>query len=252
MALGIYYGGALVVLLRYVMSGKGVLAIDIQPLKRRHLAAILSVGLVSALGTLTTSMTTVAITGIVGSFGSAALAGFGIASRVDSLLVPLLFGLGTAVITMIGVATGAGDHARARRVAWTAAIMAFTVVEVFGILLFIVPTLWNSMFTKDAAVLSVGNAYFSTVAPFYGFLAMGLMLFFACQGRGKMGWPFAAGISRLMVTAIGAWLLAKSGATLPIVFAAVGAGAVAFGAVNVYGFWRSSERRQQQEAMAGS
>lgn len=240
LALGAYYGGALVVFLRYLVSGKGVLTLSLHPVARRHIYAIMGVGLISALGKLTASITTVAITGIVGGFGPAALAGFGIASRVDSLIVPLLFGLGTAVITMIGVATGAGDLDRARRVAWTAAAMAFAVAELFGLLLFAAPWQWNAAFSQDAAVLAVGNAYFTVVAPFYGLLGMGLILFFACQGRGKMAWPFVAGIARLAVTAIGAWLLARGGAPLPVVFGAVAGGVAVFGAVNAYGFWRSS------------
>ena len=240
LALGAYYGGALVVFLRYLVSGKGVLTLSLHPVARRHIYAIMGVGLISALGKLTASITTVAITGIVGGFGPAALAGFGIASRVDSLIVPLLFGLGTAVITMIGVATGAGDLDRARRVAWTAAAMAFAVAELFGLLLFAAPWQWNAAFSQDAAVLAVGNAYFTVVAPFYGLLGMGLILFFACQGRGKMAWPFVAGIARLAVTAIGAWLLARGGAPLPVVFGAIAGGVAVFGAVNAYGFWRSS------------
>jgi putative MATE family efflux protein len=240
LALGAYYGGALAVFLRYLLSGKGVLTLALHPAARRHVSAIMGVGLISALGTLTASITTVAITGIVGGFGPAALAGYGIASRVDSLVVPLLFGLGTAVITMIGVATGAGDLHRARRVAWTAAAMAFAVAELFGLLLFAAPSIWNAAFSQDAAVLMVGAAYFAVVAPVYGLLGMGLILFFACQGRGKMAWPFLAGIARLAVTAVGAWLLARAGAPLPIVFGAVAAGVAVFGAINAYGFWRSA------------
>jgi putative MATE family efflux protein len=240
LAIAGYYGGALIVLLRYLLSGSGVLTLAAHPVTRRHLSAIMGVGLISALGTLTASITTVAITGTVGGFGPEALAGFGIASRVDSLIVPLMFGLGTAVITMIGVATGAGDHGRARRVAWTAAAMAFAVAELAGLLLFAAPVLWNAAFSQDAAVLAAGNAYFAAVAPFYGLLGMGLILFFACQGRGKMAWPFAAGVARLVVTAVGAWLLAREGAPLPVVFAAAAAGMALFGAINAYGFWRST------------
>lgn len=239
-ALGLYYGGALLVLLHYLLGGKGVLTLTIHPVLQRHVAAIMGVGLISALGTVTASLTTVAITGVVGGYGPAALAGFGIASRVDSLLVPLLFGLGTAVVTMIGVATGAGDAARARKVAWTAAALAFGLTQAVGLLLFFAPELWNGIFSTDPAVLRAGNAYFAAVAPVYGLIGLGLVLFFACQGRGKMVWPFAAGIARLAATAFGAWWLAATGASLAIVFAAVAVGAALFGAITAYGFWRSS------------
>lgn len=240
LALAIYYYGALIVLLRYLFSGRGVLTLATYPVARVHIAAIMGVGLISAIGTLTASLTTVAITGTVGTYGAAPLAGFGIASRIDSLLVPLLFGLGTAVVTMVGVATGAGRHERARRVAWTAAALAFCVTEVLGLYLALSPASWNSIFTEDAAVMSAGTDYFKVVAPFYGFLGLGLMLYFACQGRGKMAWPFAAGIARLLFTAVGAWWMVSTGAALTTVFLAVAGGAILFGLVNAYGFSRSA------------
>ena len=239
-ALGVYYGGALIVLLRYLLTGRGVLTLTLHPFASAYVTAIMGVGLISAIGTLTASLTTVAITGTVGRYGAASLAGFGIASRVDSLLVPLLFGLGTAVVTMVGVATGAGQLERARRVAWTAAALAFCVTEAVGLLLALYPALWNGIFTQDIAVLSAGNVYFRAVAPFYGFIGLGLVLYFACQGLGKMAWPFAAGIARLGVTAMGAWWLASTGAALATVFVAVAGGAVLFGLVNAYGFSRSA------------
>ena len=239
-AIGIYYGGALIVLLRYLLSGNGVLTLSLHPVARDYITAIMGVGLISAVGTLTASLTTVAITGTVGAYGAASLAGFGIASRIDSLLVPLLFGLGTAVVTMVGVATGAGDHARARRVAWTAAALAFGVTEVIGLLLFAMPSLWNEVFTQDTTVLTAGNAYLKAVSPFYGFIGLGLVLYFANQGRGKMAWPFVAGLTRLLVTAMGAWWLAGLGATLSMLFIAVAVGSLLFGLINAYGFWRSS------------
>lgn len=239
-ALAIYYGGALIVLLRYLHSGSGVLTLRRHPIAPHHIRAIMGVGLISAIGTVTASLTTVVVTGAVGGYGAAALAGFGIASRVDSLLVPLLFGLGTAVVTMVGAATGAGDSARARRVAWTAAAMAFGATEVIGAVLYLWPVGWNGMFSDDPAVLAAANGYFAAVALLYGVIGMGLMLFFACQGRGTMAWPFAAGIARLTVTAAAAWWLAQAGATLPQLYGAVALGAVLFGAINIYGFWRVS------------
>lgn len=239
-ALAIYYGGALIVLARYLRGRTGVLTLTRHPLAPHHVRAIMGVGLISAIGTVTASLTTVVITGAVGGYGAEALAGFGIASRVDSLLVPLLFGLGTAVVTMVGAATGAGDDARARQVAWTAAAIAFAATEAIGLLLYLWPAGWNGIFSRDPAVLAAGNAYFAVVAPLYGVIGLGLVLFFACQGRGTMGWPFAAGIARLTLTAAAAWSLAGSGASLPVLFGAVAAGVVLFGAINIYGFWRGS------------
>ena len=56
------------------------------------------------------------LTGLVGPFGSLALAGYGVGARLEYLQIPLVFGLGSALVTMVGTNIGAGQHARARRI----------------------------------------------------------------------------------------------------------------------------------------
>lgn len=236
----IFYGGALVIYLRYLTSGKGALTLNRSGFEARLLKAILGVGLISAAGTLIASLTAVALTGTVGLVGSAAVAGYGIASRVDSLLVPLLFGLGSGVVTMVGVATGAGDVARARQVAWRAAMFAFIATQLIGIVVGVRPDLWMSLFTGEPAVLAVGSSYLRIAGPFYGFVGAGLLLYFASQGFSRMFWPFIAGAVRLAVTAGGAFWLQTLGLPLEQVFWAVALGTVIFGVINAFGFYRVS------------
>lgn len=242
LAVVIYYLASLVVLLRYLVRGDGALRLRRLPLCRPFFGAILGVGLISALGTLMASLTVVALTGAVGLAGASALAGFGIASRLDSLLVPILFGLGTAVITMVGVATGAGLSERASRVSWTAAALAFAVTEAIGLAAALFPSTWVGLFTDDPKVLAAGATYLRVVAPAYGAIGLGLILYFACQGRGKVFWPFVAGGVRLAVTAGGAWWLATRGASLEIVFVAASVGSVLFGGINAFGLHRLGRR----------
>lgn len=234
----IYYFGALVVLGRYLLSGRGVLVLRATALRSPLFGAILGVGLVSAAGTIMASLTVVLATGAAGRDGTEVLAGFGVASRLDSILIPILFGLGTAVVTMVGTATGAGDGARASRVAWTAAGLAFAATGSIGLIAALFPSAWIGLFSQDAAVLAAGTTYLSIVGPSYGAFGVGLMLYFASQGRGRMAWPFVAGAARLAITAGGAWLLVNQGAGFSSVCLAVAAGYLAFGAINVFGFSR--------------
>lgn len=238
LAVVLYYIVSLMVFLRYLTRGGAALNLRWSRLRRSLFWAILGVGLLSALGTLMASLTVVAVTGAVGLAGPSALAGFGIASRLDSLLVPILFGLGTAVITMVGVATGAGLPERANRVSWTAAGLAFAVTEVIGVAAALFPHAWVGLFSDDPDVLAAGATYLRVVAPFYGAIGLGLILYFACQGRGKVFWPFVAGGVRLAVTAGGAWWLASQGASLAVVFVAASTGSVLFGAINAFGLNR--------------
>ena len=101
---------AALVLLWIMIKGRAGLALSWAPLQSRLFKQILGVGLLSAVGTFQLNATVVMVTGVVGLFGADALAGYGTASRLDYVLVPPLFGLGTAVVTLVGAAIGAGDR----------------------------------------------------------------------------------------------------------------------------------------------
>ena len=83
------------------------------PLQRRLFWDILRVGLISSFSALTANLTAMLVTGLVGRFGVAALAGYGIGVRLEFMLVPLAFGIGSGLTTLVGVAARrAGLEAR--------------------------------------------------------------------------------------------------------------------------------------------
>lgn len=235
----LYYLGALITYVIWLRRGSGPLHLHGHPLDADPVRAIMGVGLVSAVGTILSSLTIIAITGSVGQYGAQALAGYGIASRVDSLLVPLLFGLGTGVVTMVAAATGAGQHQRAWAVTRLAAALGFCGAAGIGVVLVIAPWLWMNWFTADAAVRQAGTLWFHTAGPVYGFFGMGLMLYFAAQGLGRMRGPLLAAISRLAITAGGAAWLAASHAPLLQVYLAAAVGTLCFGLINAAAVWRA-------------
>jgi Na+-driven multidrug efflux pump len=143
---------------------------------------------------------------------------------------------------------GAGDRARALRVAWVGAGLAAGVTGAIGILAALAPHAWLGLFTGDPAVLAAGARYLSIVGPFYGFFGAGLALYFASQGAGRLLWPLVAGFARLAVAGAGGWLAtAGLGGGLPGLYAAMAAALVVLGGVNVaaiqLGAWRARDRR---------
>ena len=219
--------------------GRGGLRLGWEPLERRLFGEIMRVGGLSAIGTAQANLTLILVTGAVGRFGTGALAGYGLAARLDALLVPLLFGLGTAVLTLVGANIGAGQFARANRAAWTGALVAAVFSEGVGVAAAAFPHGWLGMFSHEPGVLAAGSLYLRTVAPCYGFFGLGLLLYFASQGAGKVGWPFAVGSVRLLVAAGGGWLAVKYfGAGLGSLFAAVALSSVLFGVLNAAAVWR--------------
>ncbi len=199
-------------------------------LQRRLFGEILRVGLLGSVTTLTASLTATLVTGLVGSFGTAALAGYGIAMRLEFMLAPLAFGIGTGLTTLVGVAIGAHDWRRAVRVAWTGGLFAFAAIGCIGWTAALLPETWSRLFASDPAVVAASVACITRVAPFYCLFALGLTLNFACQGAGRMVAPFSASILRMVVATAGGWFAIESmGLGLNGVFAAIAASLAVYG-----------------------
>lgn len=205
-AFAIYYGAATLILLRYMMTGRSGLTLTFAPLRAQLFGDILKVGLPTALSTTLTNLTVILVTGAVGLFGVTALAAYGIASRLDYIMIPILFGICTAVLTMVGVNMGAGQAARARRIAWTSSFVGAGIAGTIGIVIAIFPMLWLQLFSHDPHVLAPGATYLRIVAPAYTALGFGFVIAFAAQGAGHVLWPFVGAASRLVVAAGCGWI----------------------------------------------
>jgi putative MATE family efflux protein len=227
-------------LVRPVLHGRG--------LRRALFWEILRVGAPGALNTVFTNLTVVVLTALVGPFGATALAGYGMGARLEYLQIPIVFGLGSGLVTMVGTSIGAGDRARAVRVAWVGAGMAAGITGAIGILAALFPHAWLGLFTADPAVLAAGTRYLTIVGPFYGFFGAGLALYFASQGAGRLLWPLCAGFTRLVVAGAGGWLAVRGlGGGLPGLYVTMAAALVVLGVMNIaaihLGAWRARDGR---------
>ena len=99
------------------------------------------------------------VTGLVGRFGVAALAGYGIGVRLEFMLVPLAFGIGSGLTTIVGVAAGANDWQRAVRAAWIGSLVAGLGIGAFGWIVALVPEGWARLFTNDPEVVAATVSY---------------------------------------------------------------------------------------------
>ena len=229
-AVATYYLFATLTLVAYMRSARSPVRLVWSRLEWRLFKDILGVGALSAIGAAQLNLTVAVITALVGAFGTNALAGYGLASRLDYLLIPLQFALGTATVIMVGANVGAGQTARARQIAWTAALIAAAVTETVGILAALFPQVWIGIFSSDPEVLARGANYLQLVGPFYGFVGLGMLLYFAGQGAKRVTWPVLAGTARLIIAAVGGWVAVKIyAANLPTLFAVISASSIAFG-----------------------
>lgn len=199
-------------------------------IRTAHFATILRTGLLASISPLSSVASVIIVTGLVARLGDAALAGFGIGSRLEFLLIPMIFGLGAASITMVGVHFGAGQEERGHRIAWTAALAAAAITGGVGCLVAVFPGLWADLFTDAEAVRAICRDYLRIAGPAYGFFGLGLCLYFASQGARKPLWPVLAGVSRLALLAIGGSMLVAMDMVEPTsLFVLIAAGMVLYG-----------------------
>jgi putative MATE family efflux protein len=229
-----YYAIGSLALAAYLWSGRSVLRPSFRRvrLQWRLFRDILRVGGVAALITLQTNLIIVVATALVGRFGPAAIAGYGVGSRLEYLLVPIVFGLGGPLVAMVGTNIGAGRRQRALRIAWIGALAAAGITEAIGLAAAIYPQLWLSLFDSDPAMLEAGTRYLRAAGPFYGLFGLGMALYFASQGAGRLLWPFVANFTRLAIAAGGGWLALRLSSDMSYVFLALGAAMAAFGLIN--------------------
>lgn len=175
-------------------------------LRKDLLQGILRVGIPASLSPVISNGSIAASTAFIGSYGIAALAGYGVAARLEYILVPIAFGFGTALTAMVATNMGAGQHQRALRVTWTGAAVVAAITGAIGVSAALAPALWMNLFTADPAVRSIGGQYLHIVGACYALFGLGLALFFASQGAGRMFWPLMGSALRLVVVVAGGWV----------------------------------------------
>lgn len=219
----------------YLTTGRGKVKLRIRgtALVRQHLQDILRVGAVACFSPFQTVLTILILTRLVTAFGTEALAGYGIGTRLEFLLVPIAFAVGVASVPLVGMAIGAGDIARARKAAWTAAALATALLGALGLVVAVAPQVWTTLYTQDTSVLASSASYFLWAGPFYGLFGLGLSLYFSSLGAGKATGPVLAGTLRLLLVAAGGALLAYGDRPAWMIFALVGLGMAAYGIATV-------------------
>jgi len=227
-AVALYYCGAAIAMIRYLIGGRSGLRLLATRLRWELMRKILGVGVVSAINAILLNLTVLLVTAAVGRYGVEAIGGYGTASRLDYVLIPLLFGMGTAVLTMVGTNVGAGQRVRARRIAWIGAAISASFTELIGIAVALFPALWIGLFSRRPDIVETGSLYLRVVGPTYAANGLIFVLGFAAQGSGRMAWPLLAASARLIIAAGGGWVaVALFGRPPAIVFAIVAAASLA-------------------------
>lgn len=236
------FSAAAVFLLWFLASGRARITLRVRDfvLQRDMFIDILKVGAVACFSPLQSVLTVLIVTRLVSAYGTEALAGYGIGARLEFLLVPIAFAVGVACVPMVGMAIGGRNVARAREVAWTGGIVSGIALGLIGLVVAVLPDLWARLFTSDPHVLATSAVYLHWAGPAFGIFGVGLCLYFASQGAGKVLQPVLAATLRLAIIAVGGWLLTAYHAPLWALFALVGSSLAIYGVATAAAvYWTS-------------
>lgn len=230
---------ALLPRLRFVFGGRALVRPAPWPrrIQRAPLREILRVGVPASLSTIVNYAGLMVLTSVIARLGTAHLAAYGLCTRFDFLLLSIAYGFAAAVLTLVGLATGARETARARLYVVRAGSCILVLLSIPAFALWWRPGLWMGLFSTDPEIHAVGADYFRLVGPTYPFVAVSMVLAFAFQGFGRATIPLALMTARVIAVLVAAiactqWLDLGERA----VFAAVAAGnaAAAIGMVVLF------------------
>lgn len=193
---------------------------------------ILSVGLVACAMATLTNLATILVTARIAAHGAAAVAAYGVSARLEFLMVPLAFGVGSALTALVGRAVGGGDWATARRTAWAGGLLALALTSTVGLFVSLFPGATARFFTTDPEVVGIATRALAIIGPALPGFGVGMALYFASMGAGRMRWPVAAALTRVGLAVGGGWVLADLlGWGLDGQFLAVALGISAYGLI---------------------
>jgi putative MATE family efflux protein len=175
-------------LILWILSnGRYIVHIRINELKIRWeiIKAILKIGLPSSLQMFFRSLMGIVLMGIVATFGTLAVAAYGVGMRLQMVVLMPAFALGGSAATLVGQNLGASLPVRAKRCAWAATIFDLIIMAIIAIVFFLFASQIIGLFNKNPRVISLGVQYLRITTPFYIFVAFGIVLNRALAGAGE-------------------------------------------------------------------
>jgi putative MATE family efflux protein len=156
-----------------------------------------------------------ALLDIVNKFGTDVIAGYSVASRLDSMALIPAMSFSQALSTFVGQNIGANKPERIRKGLIATLKMSGIVTIVTTLFIILMGHVLMSLFTKDPAVIKVGNQYLTIISSFYFLFTLMFIYNGLLRGAGDTLIPMFFSLLSLWVIRIPiAWYLSgKIGST---------------------------------------
>lgn len=187
--------------LEVLLRGRSRLQVRINDLKIdwHGMWRILRIGMPAALQMSLRGLVGIVLMAVVSSFGTAAIAAYGVGLRLNMLALMPGFALGMAAGTLVGQNLGAKQLERSNTSAWTAVFYYAIFMVILSILFISFAPQIILIFNNSPEVIRIGSLYLRITAWGYVFVALGIVLNRALSGAGDT-------ISPTIITFVSLWL----------------------------------------------
>ena len=221
--------GMAIYLIYYLVYVQSIIKIKVIKFSIKTFNDIMKVGGLGLLNSITIALTVAVVTGYVGNYGANALAGYGLGSRLELILTPIIFGLGAALTASVSINIGSKQINRARKITWIGGTVSFVLIGCIGLIVSIFPNIWIKNFSIDPIVCNYAINYLKIAGPFYCLFGLGQAIYFASQGTGKMIKPITVGIVRFFTVIILGYFVIYVKGPIDYIFYAVSLGLIITG-----------------------
>ena len=156
-----------------------------------QLRRMLRVGIPSGIQNSIISLSNMTVQSHINSFGALAVAGCGIAARLEGFIFMPISSFALAVTTFVGQNMGAGEGERARKGAWANMALCMTVAQVSALALRLHPEPLLRLFDASPEVLAYGTQQIMISTPFYFLPSATHCMAGSLRGLGRAVTPMA-------------------------------------------------------------
>ena len=122
-------------------------------------AGVLAIGIPASLNSILMSLSNIVVNNIMFAYGDMAVAGLGVAMKVNMIVVMLLIGLGTGIQPVLGYCFGAGNRKRYMEVLKFSLILAFGLSAVMTVICYCGASPLVHAFLEDPDAFAYGMSF---------------------------------------------------------------------------------------------
>jgi len=157
---------------------------------------ILLVGLPSALMSLMATVSNITLNRLMSSYSNEAIAGVGIAKKIDVLTFSIATGISQGVVPLVGYNYSAKNYERMKKVILTTFVFSFSVALVCAVLLFTCAQPIVKAFIDDALTVEYGQVFQRIICISGPCISVTLIIITVFQSMGRKFQPMLLSLLR--------------------------------------------------------